>query len=251
MALNKKETGYKAYFGEETVKLLSGKIKKEYRGFNEDDFIRNCVPHVYNYELKDRNKIIAKALKDNLPKDYKHTAEIIHNILGPENAEETGMFTTWYWLWPVARFVEDYGTDDFDTSTNLIKELTKRHTGEFAIRPYIEKYPEKSLKLLNKWSKDKNFHLRRLSSEGLRPRLPWAKKLTLFLQDPKPVFNIIENLKEDDIRFVKKSVGNLLNDYSKENLEKTLILTKEWSKSENKNTKWIVKHGLRSYNKQK
>ena len=116
-------------------------------------------------------------------------------ILGPENENETGMFKEYYWLMPVALFVEKYGLDDFDTSINAISEITKRNTGEYAIRPFIRKYPKETLKIMKKWSKDKNVHLRRLASEGCRPRLPWSQKLDEFIDDPGPILPILENLK--------------------------------------------------------
>ncbi len=98
---------------------------------------------------------------------------------------------------------------------------------------------------MKKWSKSKNFHLRRLASEGLRPKLPWSTKLDTFIQNPIPVFKILEILKEDPIKFVQKSVANHMTDYLKVNPGPTTKLLKEWNLSENKNTKWIVKHATR------
>ena len=96
---------------------------------------------------------------------------------------------------------------------------TKRGTEEFAIRPFIHQNPKKLLKVMNEWSLDKNFHVRRLSSEGLRPKLPWAPKLTLFNDDPSPVFSILENLKNDPEKYVQTSVANHVNDYLKVNYD--------------------------------
>ncbi len=150
-----------------------------------------------------------------------------------------------YWIMPIGKFVEKYGLDNFDISIKAIEEITKRNTGEYAIRPFIRKYPEKTVKIMSEWSKSDNFHLCRLASEGLRPKLPWATKLDTFIESPKPVFQILENLMEDDIKFVKKSVANHLTDYLKVNKNETVKFIKKHQRSENKNTQWIIKHATR------
>jgi 3-methyladenine DNA glycosylase AlkC len=100
--------------------------------------------------------------------------------------------------------------------------------------------------LMLQWSLDSNVHVRRLSSEGLRPRLPWAKKLEQFVSDPGPILPILENLKEDESLFVKKSVANNINDILKDNYDIGIRLLKRWSRSQNTNTRWIIKHALRN-----
>jgi 3-methyladenine DNA glycosylase AlkC len=116
----------------------------------------------------------------------------------------------------VRREVKNYC---IDTSIKAIYEITKRHTGEYAVRPFLERYPAKMLSVMKDWSKDQSFHVRRLACEGVRPRLPWAKNMEQFLIDPTPVLPILENLKEDESLFVRKSVANNLNDILKDNYE--------------------------------
>jgi len=166
-------------------------------------------------------------------------------ILGKENPNETGMFSNFYWVMPIGKFVEKYGLDDFDVSIHAIEEITKRNTGEYAIRPYLRKYPEKTMKIMQKWSKSENFHLRRLASEGSRPKLPWSTKLEIFIENPDPVFNILDNLIDDEIKFVQKSVANNITDYLKVNNESAVEFIKKHEKSDNKNTQWILKYATR------
>jgi 3-methyladenine DNA glycosylase AlkC len=128
---------------------------------------------------------------------------------------------------------------------HAIEEITKRNTGEYAIRPFLRKYPDKSINQLVNWAKSENFHLRRLSSEGSRPKLPWSTKLDAFIDKPEPVFKILDILKEDNVKFVQKSVANNVADYLKVNYEAARTLLLEWSKSNNINTKWIIKHATR------
>ncbi|MGI9535282.1 MAG: DNA alkylation repair protein [Thermodesulfobacteriota bacterium] len=225
---------------------MSDKIQPVLSKFNSKKFVNMVSKGVNNLELKARVEVITDALREFLPKNYKSAVNILLKILGPENTNETGMFKEYYWLMPVALFVEKYGIDDFDTSVNAIYEITKRNTGEYAIRPFLKKYPDKTLKIMIKWSKDKNVHVRRLASEGVRPRLPWSQKLDQFIEDPSPIIPILENLKEDKSMFVKKSVANNLNDILKDNHEIGIKLLSEWNKTINPDTKWVIKHALRN-----
>jgi len=167
-------------------------------------------------------------------------------IIGNENPNETGMFTNFYWLMPIGKFVEKYGLEDFGISIKVIEEITKRNTGEYAIRPFIKKYPEKTLQVLLGWSKSNNFHLRRLAIEGCRPKLPWATKLDLFIENPVPVFKILKNLIQDEVKFVQKSVANNIADYLKVNQNEVTKFIKLYEKTDCKNTLWILKHATRN-----
>jgi 3-methyladenine DNA glycosylase AlkC len=142
-------------------------------------------------------------------------------------------------------FVEVYGLDDFDTSIDALIEFTINCSSEFAIRQFILKYPKKTMTKLKLCAKDKNEHIRRLSSEGCRPRLPWAIALQDFKKDPKEVLEILEILKNDPSVYVRKSVANNLNDISKENPDLVIAIIKKWQ-GENKNTDWMLKHGART-----
>jgi len=236
----------KHYYDKDLAKLLGDKIIKAYPKFPKQKFISIIDRKTGGLELKDRVNVITETLYEFLPKDYKKSVKILMSILGPPNQNETGMFKEGYWLMPVAFFVEKYGIDDFTTSTDAIYEITQRNTGEYAVRPFLVKYPKKTISLMLKWSKNKNVHIRRLSSEGMRPKLPWAKKLQQFVDDPRPILPILENLKEDESLFVRKSVANNLNDILKDNYDVAIKVLKKWSESKNTNTQWIVKHALRN-----
>lgn len=235
------------YFGVPLAKLLSGKISSASDDFNRKRFLTEIEAAFSELSLTQRVELIADRLKDNLPGNFTKAIEILHKIMGPENPHETGMFTNFYWLLPVAKFIEKYGLDNYDESIAAIEEITKRNTGEYAIRPFIRKYPNETLRQMKTWAKSNNFHLRRLSSEGLRPKLPWASKLDLFIEKPKPVFEILTLLREDPIMFVKKSVANHLTDYLKVNPEAAHELIKKWSGSTNEHTRWIMKRATRKH----
>lgn len=232
-------------FGEQLAILLADKIIFVHRSFPKKDFCKSVKKEVVGKSYTQRVEIIADNLQGHLPEKYPEALAILMKILGPENKEETGMFTNFYWLMPVGKFVEKYGLGHFSLSMKAIEEITKRNTGEYAIRPYARKYPKKTLTVCKRWANSKNFHLRRLASEGLRPKLPWATKLDTWNENPKPVFEILDILKEDEVKFVKKSVANHLRDWVKVNPKEAQKVIAKWSKSKNEHTKWILKHAQR------
>lgn len=239
----------KDWFDRELAVLLAQNIQNQHPAFDSLEFIEQVDKGVKNLELKARVELIADLLHAHLPNDYPQSIKILMAILGPENEGETGMFTEGYWLMPVAKYVEKYGLDHFSESIAAIEEITKRHTGEYCIRPFLEIYPEKTLAIMKKWSLDPNFHVRRLASEGVRPRLPWAKKIDRFVADPTPILPILDNLKDDPSRFVQKSVANTINDILKDNDPIGMEILRRWAKDTPPNRQWIIKHALRNERK--
>lgn len=240
----------KFWFDKELAELLSDKIIEKKPDFPKEQFIQNIVRGVQGLELKDRVEVIADELHTSLANSYRKNVTVLVQTLGPENPEETGMFTNYYWVMPIAKYVEKYGLNDFDISMDFILEITKRNTGEYAIRPFLETHTDKTLKVMLDWSKGENFHIRRLSSEGVRPRLPWAKQLKIFIDDPKPILPILNNLKDDQSKYVQKSVANCLNDILKDNPEIGINVIEDWQENPTNQRRWIIKHSLRTLLKQ-
>jgi len=234
------------WFGENLAILISDKIKPIYKDFDSQIYINTIQKDCQNLSYTKRIELHADSLRKFLPQDYPKAIGILTQILGQENPNETGMFTNYYWIMPIGKFVEKYGLEDFDISIKAIEEITKRNTGEYAIRPFIRKYPEKTLKILQQWSKSKNFHLRRLSPEGSRPKLPWSTKLDTFIENPQPIFKVLENLMQDEVKFVQKSVANNIADYLKVNKPAANNFINKFKDSNNKNTVWILKHAQRN-----
>lgn len=239
----------KLWFDKELAELLSQKLTSVKTDFNSASFITKIDSGVDGLELKDRVELITDELNNELDGDYSQQIEVLLQILGPENEDETGMFKEYYWVMPIAKFVEKYGTDHFQVSMDAIHEITKRNTGEYAIRPFIEKYPDRTMAQMLKWSKDQNKHVRRLASEGGRPRLPWATKLQLFIDNPSLLLPILENLKDDQSKYVQKSVANCVNDILKDNPEVAKKTIVDWTKDPTKERAWIINHALRNLRK--
>ena len=242
-------TPLKFKFDKELLQLFAEKILNEGVSFNQKEFQFTTQPLLDPLELKDRVNVIADQLNHYLPGSYQEKIELLVKILGPENKGSYGTFNDFFWTWPIGAFIERQGLHEEELSINAIIELTKRGTGEFAIRPFIRQNPQHLVATMTSWSTHENFHVRRLSSEGLRPNLPWAGKLKLFIEQPESVFNILENLRNDPERYVQTSVANHINDYFKVNNEAAMSLIHSWSKDPQMNTRWIIKHAIRNYRK--
>ncbi|MEM8886746.1 MAG: DNA alkylation repair protein [Bacteroidota bacterium] len=241
----------KLWFDEELADMLSDKILEIDPTFAKASFIQNISDQISALELKDRIEVFADELEKQLGNGYEANIKILMQILGPENEKEVDMFKRFYWIMPIAKYVEKYGLDHFDLSMEAISEITRRNTGEYCIRPYLEKYPAKTLGIMEKWAEADNFHLRRLASEGGRPKLPWASKLQQFIDDPEPLFPILDKLKDDPKKYVQKSVANCLNDILKDNYSLAKAFISGWMPAASKERKWIIKHALRNLKKSK
>ncbi|QQO09955.1 DNA alkylation repair protein [Breznakiella homolactica] len=240
----------KDHYNTEYAEFLGRKIRTVYADFPEKQFTAYIKQNINGKEFIERQDVFADALELTLPPEYPEAVRIFSGILGPELETETGMFSDGWWLWPVGRYVERHGIQDIPVSLAFIKELTKRFTGEFALRPLLAQKPKQILRTVQKWSKDKNVHVRRLSSECLRIRLPWAKKIYIFADEFETCREILSNLRHDKSRFVQKSVGNNINDLYKEFPEKAEAIVEEWrSDNPSEATLWIINHGLRSTRK--
>ena len=119
----------KYWFDKDLAVLLSDRIRKHYESFIAEDFVREVADGTKNLELKGRVELIADQLQANLPTDFTQALDILRQILGPENENETGMFTKYYWIMPIAKYIEKYGLEHFPESMDAIREITKRNTG--------------------------------------------------------------------------------------------------------------------------
>jgi 3-methyladenine DNA glycosylase AlkC len=135
---------------------------------------------------------------------------------------------------------------NFELAMQVLKEATKRFSAEFGIRYLINAEPEKSMIILNQWATDENYHVRRLASEGSRPRLPWGMQLSSFIDDPKPLFTLLEQLKDDNEEYVRRSVANSLNDIAKDHPKLIEDLAERWVKNADKNRIKLIKHACRT-----
>ena len=227
----------KNLYSKEFIEKLSNKLLSIYSDFKKENFINSIFDNTWqDLELKARMRHIALILHKYLPLIYKKQLEILKKVKEDFSGLEAMVFQD---------FVEVFGLDDFDESMNALEVFTINSSSEFAIRQFILKYEDKTMNQMKLWAKSKNEHIRRLASEGCRPRLPWAIALPKFKQNPTKVLEIIELLKNDKCLYVQKSVANNLNDISKDNPQLVIDFVKQ-NIGKTKELDWICKHGSRT-----
>ena len=238
---------HKDHYNDEYILDFSAKIHSVIPDFDRQSFCGDLAGRLDDKELFARFDIIVDSMEKNLKNDYSKNIRAFFNMLGPELTRPEGMLNFGWWLWPISRYIERHGNENWSLSLSFLKELTKRFTGEYAIRTLLKEHPKKVMDELIIWTSDKNVHVRRLASEGVRIRLPWSQKLFAALDEFERYTTILTNLKDDPEKFVQKSVGNNLNDLFKTAPEKAKHIIAEWEKTpKSKAREWIVKHGMRN-----
>ena len=187
-------------------------------------------------ELKARMNHISNALYHFLPMPYSQALQ----ILIPVSSQFSGFE---YIFFP--GFVELYGLGEYAASMEALAHFTQHSSSEFAVRPFIKQYGPRMMQQMEDWAECDNDHVRRLASEGCRPRLPWAMALPEFKADPAPILPILTKLKNDESEYVRRSVANNLNDISKDNPQVVVEIAQQWL-GESQRIDWIVKHACRT-----
>lgn len=224
------------------LQRLATAVQQQHPRFAADSFVASLWDPTYaELSLKQRVRRIASTLYQQLDLPFADCCE----LLKPVSADVRGLPG---FIFP--DIVEQFGLDDFATSMQALAHFTCYSTAEFAIRPFLQRYPEQSLQQLRHWAESDNVHLRRLASEGCRPRLPWGQKLPQFIADPRPLLPLLHCLKQDPEDYVRRSVANNLNDISKDHPELVLQLAQQWH-GQHRHTDWILKHALRGLLKQR
>ncbi|MCS6242909.1 MAG: DNA alkylation repair protein [Opitutus sp.] len=180
------------------------------------------------------------------------TAEAFHLALPVPFAEQLVVLRThapqighgFVAIWPCAH-VTTHGINDPATALDALKFFTRFGSAEFAIRPFIILAPEATIAVMRRWASDADEHVRRLASEGSRPRLPWGGNLPALIADPSPTLPILTALRADPSLYVRKSVANHLNDITKNHPELVLDFVTNWDRTDAR-TAWIVRHALRT-----
>lgn len=236
----------KSYYGPDVPARIARMIEEVHPAFQAGAFLDDALDGYEALELTPRAWHIARALGRHLPQDYERAIEILIASLGPklEEAELTGMGVFVYL--PHVFFVAELGGEHFEASMRAQYELTQRFSAEYSIRVFLERHPERTLARLREWALDPSVHVRRLVSEGTRPRLPWAPRLRAFQDDPQPVLDLLELLKDDPELYVRRSVANNLNDIGKDNPAALVETCRRWMRDATPERRWLVRHALRS-----
>ena len=245
----KKQEPFKNLINHKVVCGIAASMAPVVPGFEQKHFVNRVMGDLQALELKARVAHVSAQLREQLDPDVPTALRQIVKSLGP-SLDGTEAVTESIGVWPLCHFVEAYGLDHFKESMAALYQLTKRFSAEFAVRPFLESDPKRALRLLTTWATDENPHVRRLVSEGSRPRLPWGMQLKRFVDDPKPVLNLISRLRDDPEEYVRRSVANNLNDISKDHPDLVADLAARWSKGASKDRQRLIRHALRGLIKQ-
>ncbi|NUT44939.1 MAG: DNA alkylation repair protein [Thermoactinospora sp.] len=215
-----------------SVTVLADGLAAAWPQFPHERFVESALSEL---ELKQRIRRVAEALHESLPMPFPSAAPLLRSVAG-----RLDMWSGW----PVTDYVAARGLDHLDEAMRTLAVLTPYSTGEFAVRPYLERYGEAALEIMRGWAGSPDEHLRRLASEGTRARLPWATRVR-WLTVPGPTYPILDALRDDPSEYVRRSVANHVNDLTKEHPEAALDLLGRWRSEGGSHVERVLRHALR------
>lgn len=237
-------TPFKEFLSPALVRLIAAHLP------DPEGFAARVVPGLAEREMAARARWIAAHLLDALPPDpaARHAAlrAMLHpEVAGLDRASDARGIAGWG-IWPLSLVVGEHGGAAFDDAMETLRQMTLRHTAEFAIRPLIAAEPARAFAILQGWTRDPSAHVRRLASEGARPRLPWGTRLDALVADPAPLLPLLEALKDDPSDYVRRSVANNLNDIAKDHPGLVVAIAGRWLDGASGDRAALVRHALRT-----
>jgi len=240
----------KSFFNAALIEEMGQAIQGVHPAFDAAGFSSTASNGIELLELKARSAQICRTMGQYLPAEFAAAVGILERAMGnpgpPRDVEIMGGFQ----FWPHVTFLSEYGLNEPDVALRAMKEFTKHCSCEFAIRFFLIEHRERTMKHVAAWVVDEDWRVRRLASEGTRPRLPWGQQLKDFVADPSPVEVLLDGLHDDPELVVRRSVANNLNDIAKDHPDRAAAIAKRWYATGKKGSQWTVKHGLRSLVKQ-
>ncbi len=227
----------KDMFDPALYRTLAAELSALSPAFLAATFLSHTLDGLSSRELMPRMRRTTEAVALALPLPYREQLAVLRALAPRIPSGFVCIF--------LSDFVAQYGLDDFETSLDALRFFTRFGSSEFAIRPFIERDQPRTLAVLLTWAASDDEHVRRLASEGSRPRLPWGRHLTSLVTDPSPTFPILGTLRTDPSLYVRKSVANHLNDIAKDHPDVALNLVSTWDRTDAR-TAWIIRHALRT-----
>jgi 3-methyladenine DNA glycosylase AlkC len=237
---------FKNLLGAAQVDWLAGRLAAAWPDFLARRFRAAAKRGLEALELKARARHVADALEATLPADKGRAFTLLVAAMESPLEVTQGYGGSVFRYLPVSEYLERHGLADVEAALRANYELTQRFSSEFCVRPLLLGAPGPTLAALAAWAGDPNPHVRRLVSEGTRPRLPWGRQLPPFIADPSPVLPLLERLRDDESEYVRRSVANNLNDIAKDHPEVVLTMAKRWLRGATPARRRLVEHGLRT-----
>ncbi len=233
------------------VRLTGDLLAQHLPGGDADAFAAPLIPQLDALELKQRVGLIADALHQVLPTDHAARQAVLLALLHPDdegraNGKSSGEGLCGWGIWPLTTVIGQHGLGPIERSLDTLREMTKRGTSEFDVRPFIASDPGSALPIIQSWADDPNYHVRRLVSEGTRPRLPWGMRLQALVEDPSPMLPVLARLRDDPSDYVRRSVANHLNDIAKDHPDLVARVAAEWMERAGPDRVKLLRHACRT-----
>jgi 3-methyladenine DNA glycosylase AlkC len=236
----------KSKYGPEVPRRIAEMIARVHPVFPTRAFVEQALRGYEDLELLPRARHIARALGDHLPAEYPEALDVVLRSLGPPVESAMGQGMAPFLYLPHTLWIAERGLGHLDASVAAMHAITQRFSFEFGIRPFIERHPREMLAVFDRWCADPNVHVRRLVSEGTRPRLPWASRLRVFERDPRPVIALLERLRDDPDEYVRRSVANHLNDLGRADPALLVEVCTRWAEGAPPARVRLIRHALRT-----
>lgn len=214
---------FKLLIHPDLVRATGHHLQRVWPGFDQASFVAEALSGLDGLALKARVMQVARALQQHLPGDAERALGILVSALGPPAPDErladlaiTDAGLAGWVVWPLSEAVALIAIEQPAAGLAALHAMTQRLTAEYAIRPFIVRHPALAFDTLTRWAGDPSLHVRRLASEGSRPRLPWGLRLQMLVQDPSPTLALLRQLQDDPSPYVRRSVANHLNDIAKD-----------------------------------
>lgn len=232
--------------GEAAVERIISGLLAAGADFPADAFRKDALSALPKLELKDRVRHLVFVMGQHLPSSFPETAKILGSIRDHWDEGDPTDSLRSFAAWPITDYVAEYGLNHPEISLPLLRYLTPMYTAEFAIRPFLECHQEITYRQMVIWCLDSSEHVRRLASEGIRPRLPWGRQLPSYIENPEDIIALLGNLRDDPSDYVRRSVANNLNDISKDHPELVIETCRKWLTNAVPERQWIVRHATRT-----
>jgi len=214
--------------------------------FNSNAFTKEALDSLEQLELKERVTHLIDVLANHLPQSYPETADLLIALKPHWDPGDPDDNLRGFAAWPILDYSASYGLEHPVKALDVFEELTPLFSAEFAIRPFFQRYFNQTYERALGWCNHSDHHVRRLASEGIRPLLPWGLRLKSLVDDPQPLFPLLDLLKDDESDYVRRSVANNLNDVAKHHPEAVVDICKDWQKGASKEREWIIRHATRT-----
>ena len=231
---------------------IAAMVRRAWRKFDTTAFLQQVEPGYESLELMARGQRIAQALRAHLPQDVPRALGVLVDSMDPPMGLDAAgepdagdrPYSAFLYL-PHSIYIGTHGLPHFEAAMAAQHALTQRFTAEFCIRPYLLHHQQATLARLRDWAQDDNAHVRRLVSEGTRPRLPWAPRLPTFQNNPQLALPLLDALKDDPSSYVRRSVANHLGDIAKDHPDLAVGTARTWLQGATAPREALVRHGLR------